>query len=420
MIVEAAHDAFVGMNADGVITGWNRRAEAIFGWPREEAIGRPLAETIMPPAFREAHWRGLQRFLETGQGPVLNQIFEISALRRDGSEFPVELSIALEVALEPVAVGEVLREALELARPLAAEHDVRLHLDDSATRHAHSRVLADRRRLNQVLLNLLSNAVKYNREGGLVTVSVAEVANGRRLRLAVEDTGAGLTPEETARLFQLFDRIGAEEAGVTGTGIGLTLAKGLVEAMGGAIGVQSTLGQGSTFWIELPIAPGAAPQDGAPQDGQDGGRAGAARGATSAETVPQPQAVVLYIEDNLPNLNLVQHIMRQRPEIKLLTAMQGRPGLELARQHGPDLILLDLHLPDMNGDEVLRRLQADSATHAIPVVMVSADAMPRQIEQLLAAGASDYLTKPLDVKRFLEVLDDELGDAPVKGQTDDR
>ena len=304
----------------------------------------------------------------------------------------------LAISTEPVRLGEVAAEVLDLVKPAAAQRNVRLDGDGAKICQWH--VSADRQRLKQVLLNLLSNAIKYNREGGDVTLSCERSATGRA-RIAVNDTGPGITPDKLSRLFTPFDRLGAEQSRIEGTGLGLALSKGLIEAMSGVLGVESTVGRGSTFWVELalidsPVERAALADVAAP--------AKAARGGS------QNGRVILYIEDNLSNLKLIQHILAHRPEVRLISAMQGGLGLELAREHKPDLVLLDLHLPDITGEEVLRRLHDNPETGGIPVVMISADAMPHRIDRLLSAGARAYLSKPLDVKKFRDVLGEVLGD----------
>jgi CheY-like chemotaxis protein len=257
-------------------------------------------------------------------------------------------------------------------------------------------VQADPQRLKQVLVNLLSNAIKYNHRGGTVTLAGVDRPHNR-LRLAVTDTGAGIPAEKLARLFTPFERLDAEQSGVEGTGLGLAVSRGLVELMGGTLGVESAVGVGSTFWLELPRA--AAPQLlQAPEAGEE-----AAPWASAGLT----QTLVL-IEDNQANVALLESILAQRPDVTVLTALQGRLGIELARRHRPNLILLDEYLPDMRGDEVLRRLKDDPATREIPVVVVSADATRDQEERLLATGAHAYLTKPFDVRHFLRVVDAAL------------
>jgi PAS domain S-box-containing protein len=300
----------------------------------------------------------------------------------------------LTLSSEPVLMRDIVQESLALIAPLSAQENIRV--EDGTAGVSEQFVLADRQRLKQVLLNLLSNAVKYNRRGGLVAVSCESVPTGR-LRIKVSDTGSGIPADRLERLFTPFERLGAEDSTIEGTGLGLALSKRLIEVMGGALGVDSVVGQGSTFWVDLPVAESPAPQE--PMGLPD------AAGLQASPTAGS----VLYMEDNLSNLKLLENLMALRPEVKLIAAMQGRLGLDLARQHHPDLILLDVHLPDMKGSEVLRRLLADPETRDIPVVVISADATRGQIDRLLAAGARAYLTKPLDVKKLLAVLDETLG-----------
>jgi signal transduction histidine kinase/CheY-like chemotaxis protein len=302
----------------------------------------------------------------------------------------------LSVSLEPVPLGDVIHEALDLIHPLAEKWNVRFA--GVPARAADRFVLADRQRLKQVLLNFLSNAAKFNRPDGTVTVSVDDVS-GERLRLTVTDTGLGIPPAKMARLFTPFDRLGAEETGVEGTGLGLALTRRLVEAMGGTVGADSAVDRGSTFWVELCRVEGPAGTVTLPAE-------------ASAQT-SRSAGTVLCIEDNLPNLRLVEGVLAHRPAVKLLSAMQGGLGLELAQEHLPSLILLDLQLPDIPGTEVLRRLQRDPRTRQIPVVVLSADATPGQTKRLLADGAREFLTKPLDVKELLRVLDEVLLDAAL-------
>jgi CheY-like chemotaxis protein/anti-sigma regulatory factor (Ser/Thr protein kinase) len=255
-------------------------------------------------------------------------------------------------------------------------------------------VHADHQRLNQAMLNLLSNAVKYSGDGARVVVRAEHVAD-ERVRIAVSDTGPGLSVEQQARLFQPFDRLGAERTTTQGTGLGLALTKKLIEAMDGEIGVESAPGQGSTFWITLERA--YAPPEG---DGHID--------KVIPATVHQAERTVLYVEDNLATVALMEEIFSMRPQIRLITAMQGGLTIDLAREHRPDLIILDLHLPDISGDEVLRRLRDGERTAHIPVVMFSADATERQVKRLLQMGARAYLTKPVKVKEFLSTLDQVL------------
>ncbi|MDQ7840579.1 MAG: ATP-binding protein [bacterium] len=306
----------------------------------------------------------------------------------------------MSLSPEPVSVGAVIQESMDLVSPLASKRHV--HLLRAGTDDASDLfVLADRQRLKQVLLNLLSNAVKFNRQEGTISLSCQE-APGARVRIGVRDTGPGIPPERMERLFVPFERLGAEQAGVEGTGLGLVLSRRLAEAMGGALGVESEAGVGSTFWVDLPSAE-------SPRQRLE--RAGVALPAPADLDDSTRVRIVLYIEDNLSNVKLIQHLLAHRPEVRLIPAMQGRLGLELAREHRPHLVLLDLHLPDIPGEEVLRLLQESPKTQGIPVVVISADATPGQVGRLIEAGARDYLTKPLDVRRLMGVLDSILGQA---------
>jgi PAS domain S-box-containing protein len=314
---------------------------------------------------------------------LINEVLDISRIEAGH----------LQLSVEPVAVAEVLGEALDLMRPLAADRSMQLEVDAQLEKDLH--VLADRQRLKQVLLNLLTNAVKYTAVGGRVEVTVQQ-SGSTATRVVVTDTGAGIATEKLGRLFTPFDRLDVEPSGVEGTGLGLALCQRLMHAMGGDIGVDSTVGKGSAFWIELPAVD--SPLRTLPRN-----RTLAVDDASAAEP-----GKILYIEDNLSNLTLVEQMLAEQPHLELLTAMQGGLGLDLARQHAPDLILLDLHLPDLRGHEVLTRLRADALTRDIPVVVISADATAGQIQRLMAAGARSYLTKPLDIGEFFRVIDETM------------
>lgn len=314
---------------------------------------------------------------------LINEVLDISRIEAG----------RMRLSVEPVAISDVLAETLDLIRPLATERNIELSAPEKANTELH--VLADRQRLKQVLLNLLSNAVKYTPMGGHVAVS-ADASRNNRMRVVVSDSGPGIAEENLSRLFVPFDRLGAEQSDVQGTGLGLTLSQRLMHAMGGSIGVDSDLGHGSTFWIELNTASSPLLKNPSLRTDTVTGQAEAA----SAER----QCKVLYIEDNLSNLTLIEQIVAEQPGIELVTAMQGKLGLQLARQQTPDLILLDLHLPDMPGWEVLAHLKAMAETRNIPTIILSADATPGQIKRLLASGARAYLTKPLDVDELIGVL----------------
>jgi PAS domain S-box-containing protein len=312
---------------------------------------------------------------------LINEVLDISRIE------------AGELALspEPVLVSDLIQEAVDLMRPAVDQRGIQLVVDRSGICDCF--VLADRQRAKQILLNLLSNAVKYNRARGTIALSCQQQSDAR-ISISVADTGHGIAAERLGLLFVPFERLGAEGTDVEGTGIGLALSKRLAEAMGGTIGATSTLGQGSIFSFELPRVEGPVER----YERLNG----------SAHTIVAPAARrhrVLHIEDNMSNLKLVERIFAQRPDVEVIAALHGSLGLELAREHDPALILLDLHLPDIGGEQVLQRLRDDPVTASIPVVIVSADATSGQIQRLLASGASSYITKPIDVRELLSVFE---------------
>jgi PAS domain S-box-containing protein len=322
---------------------------------------------------------------------LVNEILDISGIE----------SGRLRLSPEPAEAAAVVAEAVDLMRPAAESRRVAVAVDAASLRGLY--VLADRQRLKQVLLNLLSNAVKFNADGGRVIVHGA--AEGRP-RLCVTDTGPGIAPEERSRLFRPFERLSAAQSGVEGTGLGLALCKSLVDAMGGTVGVDSAPGAGSTFWVELPAADAPAAQTPAAATTVQAHAGDNDAVASAADMAPAgARRTVLYIEDNLTSLDLIQLIVARRPTVVLLSALQGRIGLELAVQHRPDLVVLDLHLPDVPGEVILARLREDPRTRDIPVVTVGADGAPPAASRALAAGAVRHLTKPLDVRAFLEAVD---------------
>jgi PAS domain S-box-containing protein len=310
---------------------------------------------------------------------LINEVLDIARIE----------SGKLALSPEPVRIGDAVRDALDLIRPLADRNGVTIRTSSGLN---GTYVLADRQRLKQVLLNLLSNAVKYNRRRGSVELSGEH--DERTYRIHVSDTGPGIRLDEVERAFTPFDRLAAAGE-VEGTGLGLPLSRGLVEAMGGSLGVTSTPGAGSTFTVELPLSESpVAAYDRAEAEAPSAEAAGA--------------GTVVYVEDNLSNLRLVERVLRRRPGIRLITAMQARLGIDLALQHRADVVLLDLHLPDMDGLEALGAMRADERLRGVPVVIISADATRALAERAKAAGATAYLTKPLDVNRFLELVDDLL------------
>jgi signal transduction histidine kinase/ActR/RegA family two-component response regulator len=302
----------------------------------------------------------------------------------------------LDLSLEPVDVVEITRAALDLLHPPGAQSEI--SFVGLAVPEGTTYVRADRQRLLQVLLNLVSNGIKYNQPGGEVVLHCE--ASGGTVTISVRDTGTGIPRELHHRLFQPFERLGVDQGAVEGTGVGLALSRGLVEKMGGILSFSSEVGVGSVFTVELPQAP--PPDDGDEGAEPEGGAASIDPDGAHLRTDP---FVVLYVEDNLANLRLIERVLTRRPGVQIITAIQGGLGAELAREHQPDLILLDLHLPDMHGSELLATLRAHAETAEIPVAVVSADATSRAVDRLLQEGADAYLTKPLDIVELLGLVD---------------
>jgi signal transduction histidine kinase/ActR/RegA family two-component response regulator len=329
--------------------------------------------------------RGFVRHIVEAGDHLLTLINEILNLAQIESG-----NVAMSV--EPVELREVLEECHALTRTASAQHGIRLVFPmDTALR-----VNADRTRLKQVLLNLLSNAVKYNRENGSVIVACT-VGDEGRVRVAVEDTGAGLTPEQLRSLFQPFNRLGRDHGPIEGSGIGLVLTKRLVELMGGLIGVHSAPGIGSTFWIDLRAAGPASVRPARAEP----------RLPTPAElTGGSPRiATVLCVDDNRANLELLTEALSLRADCRVLTAGDGQAGVDMARRHRPDVILMDNNMPVMNGREAMHLLRQDPATAGIPVIAVSAAAMPDAVSSGLEQGYFRYLVKPYDLVDLTDAID---------------
>jgi len=298
----------------------------------------------------------------------------------------------MSIRLEALELEPVLAESLAIVQPLIAERGLRQQVEDCGG--AGHRVHADRLRLRQVLVNLLSNAAKYNRTQGSISVQCRQTPAG--VRLSVTDTGAGMAAEKLARLFRPFERLGAELGSVEGTGIGLALSKQLADMMGATLGADSEVGVGSTFWIDLPRA--------------DGGPVPAAAPVAAPNAMRAVPFDVLYIEDNRSNLEVVAAVLAPHAHVRLRTAATGDAGLELVGERRPDIILLDIHLPGMDGYQVLQRLRADPALRDIPVIALSADAMPHDVQRGLAAGFDRYIAKPVNLNELLGALDSLLGE----------
>lgn len=349
---------------------------AILGFAQLLDAGDPPLTQIQQQDVKEILYAG-QHLLE-----LINELLDLARIEAG----------RMEICIEPVPLQALLNECVQMIEPLLLKHEVSFEPLDKQSRNTV--ILADRVRMRQVLLNLLSNAIKYNLPGGTVGVSCHHQQNGQ-VRIEVNDTGIGIAPEKHPELFNSFSRLGAEETATEGTGIGLAITRRLVELMHGEVGVISKPGSGSVFWVELP----------------SGGELDSQKFVTSEVPTASPQTevqadyTVLYIEDNLANLRFMSHLLGRRSNLHLITATEPLEGLSLAETHKPDLILLDIHLPDMDGYEVFSRLQAVDATRHIPVIAVSANAMPEDIKRAQSAGFKDYCTKPLDIRNFLQTVD---------------
>ncbi len=343
-----------------------------------QLLQRRLADTENADAIRHI-LKGGRHLLD-----LINDVLDIARIE----------SGDMSLSTESVALEELVAETIDLLRPLATDAGVILHAEGGP---AQDHVLADRQRLRQILLNLLSNAIKYNHTDG--DVWVGWQASEGHVAVTVRDSGQGIAPEHQDRLFTPFDRLGAEASGVEGTGIGLALTLALAEMMGGSITVESALGQGSTFTVTLVAAPAADTQLAA---------LGSLDIGISEDASGDPAATLLYIEDNAPNVRVVEELLKLRPEWRLVHAATGSLGIELALSQHPDLILLDLHLPDLSGRDVLVELKRRPELRDVKVVILTADAHAGLSRQLILAGAAGYLTKPFDIDDVLAHLDEAV------------
>ena len=354
-----------------------------------------LMESGVPPPSPSQR-RNLDQILKAGWYllELINEILDLALIE----------SGKVTLSREPVSLAEVLLECRTMIEPQAQKRAVSMSFPRFETAYF---VAADRTRIKQVLINLLFNAIKYNKPGGAVAVEYTLVS-GNAIRIGVRDTGAGLAPEQLAQLFQPFNRLGKETSVEEGTGIGLVVTKRLVELMGGTIGADSVVGTGSAFWIELGLT-------GAPRlDMPDADVAALSHKRTPADARLR---TVLYVEDNPANLELVEQLIARRSDLRLISAADGDLGIEFARAHQPDVILMDINLPGIGGVEAMKILRADPATGRIPIIALSANAMPRDIERGLTAGFFNYLTKPIKVQQFMEALDVALQHPPVPALT---
>jgi len=503
-IVESSPEAMVIVDANGTIALVNAQTETVFGYRREELVGRPV-ETLVPKRLAERHRQNVARFVGEARTRPMGAGTDLYALRKDGTEFPVEISLSPLHTQEGLFVSSVIRDITarrqietELSRARQIEHaasraktaflsnmshELRtplnavigfaqlLEADQSAALNSKQReyagyihqgghhllqlvnevldlstieagrlklsiepidarealepvqrglmslaekagvtltlrpteglpaTLADRLRLHQCLTNLVSNAIKYNRIGGTVSLDARSIPDGR-IQYSVTDTGLGIPKERQSQLFQPFQRLGAEHTHVEGTGLGLALTQRLVEAMGGTIGFSSKPGVGSRFWIDLPAQTAKAAAAGAEEETRK----------APIEIGPGRHSL-LYVEDNAMSARLIEAILATMPNFTVFGAATAPEGLALAVNHRPDVILLDIHLPGMSGYEALARLKAMPETRDIPVLALTAAALPGDVANGLTAGFFRYLTKPIDTAAFLAAIRDALAEA---------
>lgn len=500
MILNTAHDAFIGMDADSTIVVWNDQAEQTFGWKRDEVIGRNLAQTIIPPQYRDAHLNGMKRFLETGEAPVVNRRLELRGLHRDGHEFPIEITITSPMKREDgyffgaflrdisdrIARDEALRTAKDAAesatrakseflanmshelrtplngvigysqllqrdRSLSAQqrealdaiskcgahlldliNDVldlskieagRIEIDQSATDlpqlitdlryvvseaasrkgltlktridpELPSRVVLDGRHVRQILLNLLGNAIKFTSQGEVALT--IEAANGEGILFSVSDTGPGIAPEQLTKIFEAFTQT-PEGAAAGGTGLGLTISRHLLQIMDADLHVESTVGKGSRFFFALPLVP-ATDADGERVD---------TRPSLFARLAPGQHVTALVTDDNTVSRRILASLL-ESAGLQVITATGGLEAIALAKTHQPDVIFMDVKMPDLDGFSATRRLVADDATKHIPVIAVTASALGDTRAAAKEAGCVAYLPKPVRAETLFSALSTHL------------
>ena len=504
LIVDTAHDAFIGIDSGGRIAEWNVQAERTFGWTSEEAIGRSLADTIVPPAFRDAHNNGMRRFHETGDAPVVNQRLELSAIHRSGREFPVELTISSPMkmdsgfffgaflrditerrerdaelrgakesaeaatrakseflanmshelrtplngvlgyaqilqrdraltttqrdALESISkcgsqLLDLINDVLDLSKIEAGRLDIetaptdvaRLLADVSAiVAEAADRkglelltgvasnvprlLVLDGRHLRQVLLNLAGNGIKFTASGSVrVTVTRAD----DRVQFDVVDTGPGI---ETAALSEIFEAFAQTKAGASagGTGLGLTISDRLITNMGGALQVESVVGQGSRFWFSLPLTPSADLLEPGTGDSEH------TLPPLDARLAPGQALLALVVDDSTANRHILAGLL-ESAGVTVVTAAGGHEAIEQARRHRPHVVLMDLKMNDLDGLEATRRLRRDPVTSRIPVIAVTASALGDIRQTTREAGCVDYLAKPIRAQELFSMLQVHAG-----------
>ena len=354
--------------------------------PMNSILG--FAQLLQMGELNVSQKRGVNHILGSGKYllNLINDVLDISRIEAGN----------LAVSIEPVHLKPIYAEMLDVMNPQASKKGVRLNLIDSRANNLY--VYCDRHNFKQIMLNLLNNAIKYNKDGGAVSIKTETRLNNDIpfIRISITDTGIGIQPEDIPKLFTPFERIGSEKTLIEGTGLGLAIIKRIMTVMRGTYGVESIPDKGSTFWIELPQAESQ-------HDALDKSQQMKEIVARSS----QHSGIILYIEDNVSNIELIEEVLdKKRPGINVITSIYGKETLKLAIEYKPDLILLDLNLPDMDGAEVLKIILGNDKTKDIPVVIISADGMQYQVDKLLKAGAKKYLTKPLDISVFLKIIDE--------------
>jgi signal transduction histidine kinase len=379
------------MNARAVAEKANL-AKSEFLSSMSHELRSPLNAILGFAQLIESDTTQLTRNQKENTGHILKAGWHLLTLINEILDLAKVASGRVHMLEESVSLAEVLLDCQNMIEPQAQQREITLNFPQQSIPYF---VYADKTRLKQVLINLLSNAIKYNSKPGSITVTSSESVLGR-VRVSVTDTGAGLYAEQLALLFQPFNRLGQEAGIEEGTGIGLVVAKQLVELMGGGIGVESTVGVGSMFWFELASV---AKPHAAMEENMIVTTTRAPAGHVAQEHT------LLYIEDNLSNLKLVEQIIGRLPGLHLLTAVNGNDGIAIARSAMPEIIFTDINLPDINGFEIIKILRTDPSTANIPVLAISANAMPDDIASGIKAGFFRYITKPIKIEDFMEGLD---------------
>ncbi len=525
--LESAFDPIIHIDIEGTIQSVNSAVQKEFGYSPDELLGENV-KILMPNPYRREHDQYLKTYMATGKRNILNMVREVPAKRKNGTIFPMELSVSesvvngtksflgiirniserkdaekelqhayakleerikerteelwysknlaeknnqakseflsrmshelrtpmnailgfaqlmqestkdplpqahqnrtrqilkagnhllelinevldlatieagkITVSLEPVCINDLVEEVITVIRPLS--QNFQITLIDQISTDDRNYVLADKTRLKQVLLNLISNGIKYNRKAGSVTLS-ANFEEDSKLRINITDTGMGIAQDKLTQLFDPFNRLGVEGGEIEGTGIGMTISKKLIEVMNGSIGVTSTVGQGSTFYISLPVCfltLGEMDSESTPLDN------------ALAGTKESRLFTILCIEDNPANLQLIEDILTDYPEIRMLSATHAKTGINIALSQKPDLILMDINLPDIDGIEALKRLRNFEETHKTPVIAMSANAMKKDIDRAMNEGFKTYITKPIDIRNFRKTIEKELKSATL-------